>query len=156
MTHKKLAVYSFILAVLFLMLTFSVVKRNARFSAENTSETFSTEPGDFFFTSPDTNFSEIQIEKITPIFAGVSPDFDQEWGRNPFQPFFYSRPIHKKRLRQRALQLEGIIQKGGLRKVIINGKILTIGDKIENYRVKLILENMVALTNGNREIYLKF
>lgn len=156
MTHKKLAVYSFVLALLFLMLTFSIVKRNAKSRVANSPEDLSANAPDFFSTTPDTGFSDIQIQKIRPIFGHVQSNFDQEWGRNPFQPFRYRSPIRAKRPQQRCLRLEGILQKGKQRKAVINGKILTVGEKIRNYRVELILENMVALKNGNREIYLKF
>ena len=156
MTHKKLAAYSFILAILFLILTFSIVKRKAEFRAGSASESVSVKTTDVFSAVSDTNLSEIQLQKIRPIFGGVRSDYDQEWGRNPFQPFRYRPSIAGKRLQKQSLRLEGIIQKGRTRKTIINGKILMVGDKIAEYRVKLILENMVALKNGNREIYLKF
>ena len=111
---------------------------------------------DVFSLVLDTTLSEIQLQKIRPIFGGIRSDYDQEWGRNPFQPFRSQPPITGKHLRKQALRLEGIIQKGKVRKAIISGKILSVGDKIAEYRVKLILENMVALKNGNREIYLTF
>lgn len=156
MTHKKLAAYSFVLAILFLVLTFSIVKRNGKFRTEESPEALPESTPDVFFAALDTSLSDIQIQNIRPIFGGVQSNFDKEWGRNPFQPFPYQSSIRAKRPRQRFLRLEGILQKGRQRKAIINGKILTVGGQIRNYRVKLILENMVALQNGNREIYLKF
>lgn len=156
MTHKKLAVYSFVFALLFLVLTFSIVKRNGKFRTEDSPGALPESTSDVFLTALDTSLSDIQIQNIRPIFGRVQSNFDQEWGRNPFQPFPYQSPIRAKRPRPGFLRLEGILQKGKQRKAIINGKILTVGGQIRNYRVKLILENMVALQNGNREIYLKF
>ncbi|GBD93670.1 hypothetical protein BMS3Abin05_01255 [bacterium BMS3Abin05] len=159
MTHKKIIIYSLTLAVLLLFFTFSVVKRNSTVSEEPVARAKAAGAelsGQLILPGADTGLTEIQLQKIKPILLGASARFDQKWGRNPFQPFVYHPKRTIRRKKKAALRLEGILQKGTRRKAIINGKVVSVGDKIGIYRVKFILENLVALKSSEKEIYLRF
>ena len=72
------------------------------------------------------------------------------WGRDPF---FFTKA--KKAYKGRRLMLKGIsLDKSGVGYAFINDEIVTVGDKVANYRVMEIKKDKVLLKRGSDTFYL--
>ena len=164
MSKKKLKIYGVILAALLLAFTFSAVRKEhlAHSLAKPDNEALLPKSELDFLQAPDTRLSDVRIEKIQPLLKGERPANSSSWGRDPFWPAAHvtSRTpvfLRKSRKQKPAFRLEGIISRGRVKKAIINGKVVRVGNRVgSSFRVKIITDNMVVLIGPQREIYLHF
>ncbi len=161
----KLKFYASILAILLLVLTLSVVRKAyVRHDLPERSASRKLSKSDLdFLGNSDTQLSDVRIEKIQPLLGGKPQEERLRWERDPFWPLAKSGsglPVYLKKVEKKkkpAFRLEGIISRGRVRKAIINGHVVRVGNRVGgSFRVKLITNNMVVLIGPTREVYLHF
>ncbi|MFH1395291.1 MAG: hypothetical protein ABIH09_03960 [Candidatus Omnitrophota bacterium] len=77
---------------------------------------------------------------------------EHEHGRDdPFNPNFSSKGYQN----PSAVNLQGIVSDGGESHAIINGNIVSVGDKVGNNTVLEIKENSVVVNDGSENIEIK-
>lgn len=117
--------------------------------------------------SSSTNTAELKLaddfdkKKLIDLVTDDKNDskvsFNQEWGeRNPFdvsplKALSVVKPEVKVVSTEKPLVLMGVLWGGRKPSVIINDKVVGVGDVIEGWTVKEIGESRVALTNGLNE-----
>ncbi len=166
MPKKKLKLYAIVMGVLLLVLTFSAVRRQRiRHAVTRRPLVASAVPkADLdFLEGSDTHLSDVRLEKIQPLLGDKSPQKNLLWERDPFWPMSHAasrKPVFYKKSREKqgpVFRLEGIIYRGHVKKAIVNGKVVRVGNRVGGtFRVKLITDNMVVLIGPSREIYLHF
>lgn len=95
---------------------------------------------------------DIQTDGLT---AEIIRDYHQkDWGKNPF----YNRYKTKKELiveEKARLHLLGIIYREIDAQALINGRVVSVGDTLEGYRVASITRKEVVLQKGVQTVKLK-
>lgn len=89
------------------------------------------------------------------LVSGIS--YAQAYGFDPTQPSPPGDYAYTSATSSHGLRLDGIFSEPKKSTIIINGKILHIGESIEGYKITQISKNSVTLTsNTNESFTLKF
>jgi hypothetical protein len=96
-------------------------------------------------------FKFIQISVLCLITALAS--FSSLAETDPTKPLWGSKVLQVSKAKSR-LVLQSIISNGEVKKVIINGKILKVGDRVSAYKVTAIKAKSVKLSSADKNIEL--
>ncbi len=94
---------------------------------------------------------------VTVLFLFAVNSYGQEEFWDPTQPSVGGSYEKNNVSASHGLQLDGIFSQANNSTIIINGKILRVGDSIEGYKITQISKNSVTLqSNSNESFVLKF
>lgn len=91
--------------------------------------------------------SIITVLIFLPLSHAVAQEVD------PTRPLFGESQASSNKVTQ-AIELQSIINNGQQLTVVINGRLLKVGDKIEQYQLKKINKNSVVLSSTDKHLEL--
>ena len=97
------------------------------------------------------NIANLNVPQMKKTSSRRNAEYLQTWEDDPFynQRFVYRRVARVRTQAEVRLNLKAISYSGKNSVVMINDRIMMVGDSIEGYRINKILPNQVVLSKGS-------
>lgn len=92
--------------------------------------------------------------KIIGLLLSILACFVQAQSADPTRPFSFHNTESQSVAKKNSLVLQTIVEHGKKKSVVINGKLLNIGEQISQYKLATIAEGYVVLSSPEKDLKL--